>query len=390
MKKVVLLTNILSPYRSAFYQCMYERGKQKEIEFSVLLMNDTESNRQWKYEEFQGEYTYLLKRRVFFGKKDSLYINTDLEEWLERIRPDILVMAGSYTFLPVWQARRWAKKRGKCPLYFWSESHLDELRDYNKLTLTVRDLIRKKFYSHMDGFWYPGEKAKELIKRYASANADFIQVPNLIDNQKFADVADKFSGKKRELREKYELSADKKIFFSPMRLTKVKGMLPFLEIAAAVEEKDSMQIVVAGEGEQEAEIRFCAEENNVDLKLVGYRNGEEVAELMSCADCFLMPSLSDPNPLSCIEALWCRKPLLVSRHVGNAPEVICIGENGFVFSYEDKVGAVNIVKELLSKPKEWYQNAGDISYRIAEEYFDLITNTDRILAQVKNKSAVGM
>lgn len=382
MRNVILLTNILSPYRRAFYQCMYERGKKRGVDFRVLLMNDTESNRQWRYEEFQEEYTQLLRKRVFLGKKDSLYVNTDLKEWLERVNPDILVMAGSYTFLPVWQAKRWAKKHGKCLLYFWSESHLDELRDYNKLILAARDWVRKKFYSQMDGFWYPGEKAKELIKKYASVDVDFIQVPNLIDNQKFANVADKFMGRKRELREKYELSPDKKIFFSPMRLTKVKGLLPFLEMVAAVEAKSHMQIVVAGEGEQEKEARFCAEMNNIDLKLVGYRSGEEIAELMCCADCFLMPSLSDPNPLSCIEALWCRKPLLVSRHVGNAPEVIHTGENGFVFSYEDKAGAVEIVKELLEKPQEWYQNAGDISRKIAEEYFDLVKNTDRILERL--------
>lgn len=382
MKKVVLLTNILSPYRSAFYQCMYERGKKRGIDFRVLLMNDTESNRQWKYAEFQGEYTQLLKKKVFLGKKDSLYINTDLEEWLECIQPEILVTGGSYTLPPVWQAKRWAKKRGKCTLYFWSESHLDEKRDYNKLILAFREWVRNKFYSQMDGFWYPGKMAQELIKKYASTNVNFIQVPNLIDNQKFADIADRYVGRKSELREKYQLSPEKKIFFSPMRLTKVKGLLPFLEIVAEVEEKGTMQIVVAGEGEQEADIRLRAEESGVDLKLTGYRNGEEIAELMSCADCFLMPSLSDPNPLSCIEALWCRKPLLVSRHVGNAPEVIRSGENGFVFSYEDKTGTVNIVRELLAKPQEWYQNAGDISRRIAEEHFDLIRSTDRILEQL--------
>ncbi|MGN0168515.1 MAG: glycosyltransferase family 4 protein [Acetatifactor sp.] len=382
MKKVVLLTNILSPYRSVFYQCMYEHGRSKSIDFRVLLMNDTESNRRWKYEEFVGEYSKLLKKRVFFGKQDFLYVNTDLKKCLDEMHPDILILSGSYTLLPVWQAKRWAKHHSECQLLFWSESHLDEVRDYNKLIYFIRDCVRKAFYSKMDGFWYPGEKAKELIKKYASENAQYIWVPNLIDNQKFAETADKFACRTDELREKYGLANNKKVFFSPMRLTKVKGLLPFLELVSQIENRDNLQIAIAGEGELEQEIRAFAAEKSIDLKLLGYRDGEEVAELLSCADVFFMPSLSDPSPLSCIEALWCRKPLLVSRHVGNAPEVIESGKNGFVFSYENPLGAVNMIKELLAKSPQWYQNAGEVSREIAREKFDLIENADRILEQL--------
>lgn len=382
MKKIVLLTNIMSPYRSVFYRCMYERGKCKGIEFYVLLMNDTESNRQWKYEDFQESYTKLLTKKVFFGKSDSLYLNTDLEECLSQINPDVLITAGSYTFFPVWQATKWVRSKPGCKLLFWSESHLEERREYNHLILFIRHFIRKRFYSQMEGFWYPGEKARELIEKYASMNAIYIQVPNLINNQKFAKLANEYADKRDELREKYQLSLTKKFFFSPMRLTKVKGLLPFLEIVRSVAGRELMQIAVAGEGELESDIRAFADNNNIDLKLLGYRNEIEIIELLSCADWFFMPSLSDPNPLSCIEALWCGKPLLLSRHVGNAPEVVEHGKNGFVFSYENRTEAVAMIREILKKPSEWYQDARAISKRIAEEQFDLVKNTDRILDQV--------
>ena len=39
----------------------------------------------------------------------------------------------------------------------------------------------------------------------------------------------------------------------------------------------------------------------------------------------ILPSLSDPNPLSCIEACWSANPLIVSEHVGNNPEIITEG-----------------------------------------------------------------
>ncbi|MEY8521454.1 glycosyltransferase family 4 protein [Lachnospiraceae bacterium 38-10] len=379
MRKVVLLTNILPPYRSVFYEYMYQRGKNKGIDFKVLLMSDTENGRNWKYEEYKGGYSRLLQKKVFFGKEDLLYINTDLSKCLTEISPDILVLAGSYTLLPVWQAKRWGAKNKKCQVYFWSESHLDETRNYNKWKYCIREYVRKNFYKKMDGFWYPGEKAKELIRKYAKEKAKYICVPNLVENLKYIRLAEQCDGHAEELRKKYGISLDKKIFFAPMRLIKVKGLLPFLELVEKVENKNKMQIVIAGEGELEEKIRSSSVEKDIDIKLLGYKNSNEVAELFFCSDVFFMPSISDANPLSCIEALWCKKVMLVSRHVGNALEVVVEDKNGYIFSYEKPEEAVGYIEALLMKSQEWYEAAEKISAGIAQEKFDVIENTDRIL-----------
>lgn len=384
MKQIVLLTNILSPYRKAFYEAMYEIGKECAIAFHVLFMNDTESNRRWDYKDFCDEYTQLLKQKVLFGKKDSLYINIDLVDTLEKLKPDILVLSGSYTFLPVWQALRWARKHSKCKVYFWSESHLDEARNYNKLKLTLREIVRKSFYSQIDGFWYPGQKAKELISQYAKSSVTYIQVPNLIENEKFEKISEKYLEKSYEIRQSYGLSLTKKIFFAPMRLTKAKGILPFLALINAMDIslKKKLQIVIAGEGELHDEIQAYITTNALDVILLGYRSNDEIGKLMCGSDVVFLSSISDPNPLTCIEALWCKKPLLVSKHVGNAPEVIEAQKNGFVFSYDDTRDAVQKIQFLLDIDDEWYREAALYSKKIAEEKFDLTRNTNRIIKQL--------
>lgn len=381
MKKVVLLTNILSPYRKAFYQAMYEQGKAYDIDFRVLIMNDTESDRQWRYEEYCGDYSTLLKKKVLFGKADSLYINTDLIEKLNQLQPDILVLSGSYTYLPVWQALRWSKKNRNCRLLFWSESHLDEMRDYHRIKYMIRDLVRKTFYSKMEGFWHPGQKAKELIKKYAKKDAFYIQVPNLIENQMFQELAEQCAGRAADIRNKYHLSTSKILFFAPMRLSKVKGILPFLEMICGlpIEYKKKVQFAIAGEGELQDEIGQYIDEHHLDVVLLGYRSNTEVGELMCASDVVFLSSLSDPNPLTCIEALWCKKPLYVSRHVGNALEVIKTGENGYVFAYEDQVDALQKLECLIDADAGWYEKATEVSETIANEQFDVVKNTDRIL-----------
>lgn len=384
MKKIVLLTNILSPYRKAFYQAMYEQGKAFYIDFRVLLMNDTESDRQWRYEDYCGDYSILLKKKVLFGKVDSLYINTDLEEKLDQLKPDILVLSGSYTYLPVWQALKWSKKNRNCRLLFWSESHLDEMRDYHRIKYMIRDLVRKTFYPKMEGFWHPGKKAKDLIQKYAKKDAFYIQVPNLIENQIFQELAEQCAGKTSDIRNKYHLSENKKLFFAPARLVKVKGILPFLEMICDLprEYKQKVQFAIAGEGELQTVIERYIDEHHLDVVLLGYRSNKEVGELMCASDVVFLSSISDSNPLTCIEALWCKKPLYVSRHVGNAPEVIKSGENGYVFAYEDQADALQKLENLIDADANWYQHAAEVSQTIANEQFDVVKNTERILKKL--------
>lgn len=380
---IVLLTNILNPYRKAFYDELYRQCKEKENQFHVLVMSPGEYNREWKYDDYKGDYTVLLKCRAYRIKHLPIYHNPDLKKRLKELSPDIVIMAGGYMLPSVWKACGYRKEL-HYKIYFWSESHLDEKREYSSGLLKIREKIRKSFYKKFDGFWYPGEKALQLIQKYAKPNAEYYQIPNLIDNDKFLDRVEKGKLSGTEIREKYHLSLDKKLFFAPMRLHWVKGLIPFLEIIKESKHKEQIQVAVAGNGELEEEIREKAEEYGVDLKLLGYCEEEKVIELYRAADVFFMSSLSDPSPLSCVEAIWCGLPLFVSEHVGNYPEVVRQGQNGYVYSYSDKKQAVGYLDELMEKDMAWYQRAAEISRTIAGECFEIRRSTEKLLREMQN------
>ncbi|MFT4142864.1 MAG: glycosyltransferase, partial [Mobilitalea sp.] len=106
------------------------------------------------------------------------------------------------------------------------------------------------------------------------------------------------------------------------------------------------------------------------LRFLGYQSQQNTVNYYALADCFLLPSLSDPNPLSCLEALWAGLPLMVSEHVGNYPEVVVSGQNGYVFSYEEPLKAVGMLDILITSDQEWKTHASEVSVRIAEETFN--------------------
>lgn len=384
MKSIVLLTDTLTPYRHPFFTELAVQAKKEKIDFKLLVMQADVSYRSWKYSDFQQDYAKLLKRKVLFGKADRLYINSDLRLCLDELKPDILVLSGGYPLLPVWQALFWARHK-HCKLFFWSESHLNETRDYNPFIYWIRDRVRRIFYGKFrgGGYWYPGEKAKELILKYGSPEAEYIHVPNLIDNKSFCQLQKDICLTVDEVREKYGLSKGKCLFFSAARLTHVKGLMPFMEMLKTVKGYEKIQLAVAGNGELETELREYAQKYHVDLKLLGYQDKSAIVELLYCADVFFLPSLSDPNPLSCIEALWCGKPFFVSEHVGNYPEVVEQGKNGYVFSYHNVQDFQEKITALLEADADWYKQAEACSREIAENNFEIEKNTAEIIQTMK-------
>lgn len=294
-----------------------------------------------------------------------MHFNTGLVKELDAFTPDVVIMAGSYLqptnlFLLLLQNKYGYKT------VFWSESHLNEQRSYGRIKLALRDFLRRQTIGRMDAFWYPGKKAEELIDRYRKEQSIKIQIPNTIDKALFFNdlVVD---------RDIFSLPGvdivGKKILFTPARLSHEKGILEFIEILKDID-RTLYYWFIAGDGPLREKIQEAIRKYNLNVKLLGLKNQIQIRELYKAADIFLLPSISDANPLTCIEALWMRKPLFVSTSVGNYPEVVN-KDNGYVFSYDNTTSARNFFMEMLLHNKNWYEKAATESYRIAKDMFDI-------------------
>ena len=362
--KIVLYTNILTPYRKYFFDLFYKECKKCGDDFIVLVMAETEKNRSWHYKEFQTRYTKLLEGKTISIKETYIHINPKIVNELKKIRPDVVIASGSYLCPGTWKIAR-LKKKLHYKVYFWSESHLGEARQYGGLKIILREKIRKIFYRKFDGFLCPGKLAFDFVGKYRKEKVNEILLPNLVDESIFSNEI----YKKDILCEQLH-SKGKVIFFTPARLSEVKGIEPFMELLGKVKNKDQISWIIAGSGSLYDKLREKAKELSLNVIFVGEKKQEEISDLYKNSDVFVLPSLSDPNPLTCVEALWSKKVLLVSNHVGNYPEVISQGENGYMFSYENKKEAMQIIETVASKDYMWRLNAGKKSYEIATYIYD--------------------
>lgn len=383
MKSIVLLTNILTPYRETFYNAYYEACRIKGIDFHVLCMAETEPERNWHYKEFASSHTTLMvgKTSYYFGV--MTHDNPKVMEYIMMHNPDVLLIGGSYMFLSLWRVVL-KRKRLHCPIIYWNESHKNSVRNYNKASLIIREIIRKCFFKQVDGFWYGGKMSKEFVEEYARKTAKYYFMPNLIDNKAFNVVASTGIEDRRKIRQSMGIGDDKTVLISPARLTFVKGFHKFFELLNNVPNKHECVLLIPGDGDMENELKQQAKTIDTDIRFLGYKQQKDIIELYKTADFFLMPSLSDPNPLTCIEALWCGLPLLVSTHVGNNPEVIITGDNGYVFNYSNADEAISIIKNIIASSQEWRDKAKRKSLEIADTIYNPKNVIDRSINELIN------
>lgn len=380
--KFVIYTNILTPYRRHFYDLLFDECKLQGDEFTVLVMTENEPNRSWHYNELKTEYTVLLKGCTFARGEAYYHFNSNLISTLKTIVPDVVVCAGGYNCPGVYIAAMMATKIGyKC--LFWNETHLNEHKNTGYFKKVIRDGIRKMVYKKFYGFWYSGKLSKDLCELYAKSDANYYFLPNTVDERIYFRKDRKNDEGISYLRGKYSISNDRVVFFCPARLSPVKGIIEFLELISKSSLIGKVQIVIAGDGELKNTITDTATKYNIDVKLLGLRTQQEINELYNAADVFLLPSLSDPNPLTCIEALWEGLPLFISEHCGNYPEVIIQGENGYSFNYVEKGKAIQKFENLILAEMQWKENAAVISQGIAMKKYDSSATVKRIMADMR-------
>ncbi len=112
-------------------------------------------------------------------------------------------------------------------------------------------------------------------------------------------------------------------------LVPVKNIGVLLEAYAAVRDRLSTPLVIAGEGPLRSDLERLADRLGIthDVRFYGRATRDEVTRLMSRAKCVVLPSESEGWPLVVAESLACGTPVVASR-VGGVPEIMSGSDAG--------------------------------------------------------------
>lgn len=135
------------------------------------------------------------------------------------------------------------------------------------------------------------------------------------------------------------------------RLVRMKGVLTLLEAMRRID--TDAELVIAGAGELEPELRQFIEENNLtNVKLVGHLNTADLSSLVQRAIFTVIASEGYENyPMTVIESFACSTPVIGSR-IGGIPEQVIHGVNGLLFEPGDAAGLAEQMQRLLDNRAE--------------------------------------
>ena len=180
-------------------------------------------------------------------------------------------------------------------------------------------------------------------------------------------------------------SAPRLLFLS--NLIPSKGVYVLLDACRVLKER-GLQFVcdfVGGETKEIDRATFEAAVKERDLEGIvcyyGPKYGEEKEEYWRRADVFVQPTFDDCFPLTLVEAMQHRLPI-VSTDVGAIPDMIKEEVNGFICPQRDVDSLVTALEKLITDPA-LRQQMGEQGYQRYQEEFTLEAFERRFVAELK-------
>jgi len=360
---LVVLTNIPTPYRTAFFDALAEEAARAGRRFHVLYCAKTEPGRHWPYDASKMRHAHTVLR----GFHPSLtgihaHLNPGVLAELNLLKPDTLILAGSWNTptmliagLNIYSP---APRR-----FFWSEGHADAVLHKSGLIAW----LRRRVYRTFDGFAVPNAKSAEWAVAQAGSPRQVVTLPNAIDAKFFARPS---AASRQEARRHLGLEGEGRVLVQVSALTARKGVLElanaFLGLPAA--ERRHAKLLFVGEGELRSRLEALETGSGGAVRVLGQLPPEEVRRVLWAADAFVLNTRLDPNPLSAIEAAAAGLPIVMSAAAGNIREVVEVPQAGFVI--KDASDPSEALRAVLNASDAQLAEMGARSAELARTQFD--------------------
>ena len=372
---LVFLTNIPTPYRTAFFDALAEEASRAGRLFHVLYCAKTEPGRHWPYEPAKMHHGHTLLR----GFSPSLggihaHFNPGMLAELNRLKPDTLVVAGAWN-TPTMVLSGFNTLAKPPRRIFWSEGHADAVRNKSGLIAW----LRRRAYRSYEAFAVPNAKSAEWALAQAGASRSILTLPNAVNAKFFARP---FARARADSRRALGLEEEGRVLVQVSALTHRKGVLDLAKafLTLSLDERCEAKLLFVGDGELRAELEVIAASSTGAIRVLGQLPPEEVRRVLWAADAFVLNTRSDPNPLSAIEAAAAGLPVVMSALAGNIREIVEDHNTGFVI--RDPADPSEALRAVLSASAAQLTEMGARAAQLADSQFDAPSVARALLLQL--------
>ena len=177
-------------------------------------------------------------------------------------------------------------------------------------------------------------------------------------------------------REQFQIG-EMKVITIVGRIVRAKGHFDLIKAAALLVEQGltNFKVLVVGEGPDLQEIKHYVEKLGLTGQVIftGYR--KDIPAIMSASDVVVLPSYREGFPLTILEAMFARKPVIASR-VGGIPEAVLDGKTGYLFEDNSPEELAKKLQIIITQD-EVAAGLGDAGFERANNLFTLSKMIDK-------------
>lgn len=316
---LVVLTNILAPYRVPLFDAMLREVK----DFTVLLMAEREENRQWRVDppKFRVEVLPGIHLRPP-GADVSIHVNYGVMKALRRLDPDVVISGGfgPANLAAQWYCRRFGKK-------FVGWAHLT-LQD-GAHTFGIMRAIRRWMIQRSAGSIAESSEACEAFVHYGAKKDRVLTAVFSLDVNRIHQRVKAFHGTDgyKALREKFSAP----VLLSIGQAIERKGYHELFQIyEQVIATRPTASLVLLGDGPLRAQyeelVRLKGWKN---VHFLGFIQAEAMLPYLGAGDLFLFHTLYDPFGLVLSEAMAAELPVVSSIYASATRDLVEEGVTGY-------------------------------------------------------------
>ncbi len=343
-QKVVLVTNIPTPYRIPLFNEIHRQFSERGIGFTVIFAALGYARRKWHIDMGSCRFPY----RVLNGATDEttrnprgLFFYGGLERALAAEQPTLVISNG----FSVATTRLYLRRRlGGCPYLIWSGA----IEQKNIPDSRLRMIHRRFLVRSARGFIAYGTRAKEYLINLGADCKHVAIAINTVDTTYFMVETERLQRDHAS-----DGTFHRLLYIGNLEPGKRLDLL-FKAVASLSRHRQDFILEIVGSGSEREALCKMAAELGIESRLcfLGFLQREQVAQHLARARCFVFPSDYDVWGLVLVEAMAAGLVCLSSIRAGATRDLIIDGTTGFAIDFEDTPATVKRLSWILDHPKE--------------------------------------
>jgi len=379
--RVVLVTNMLPPYRIAFYDEI-----ARHVELTVVLDTLSEFNRAWKasasghrfHTVIQNCRSFIYKRHredVHYTEPRQFHFSEKTYGELRRVDP-VMVVTAEFGFRTLWSLFYGWLNAVPVAIYSEGTCHTEGHVGW------LKRLVRRLIVCQSARLWSNGPESTKLLLTYGADPSRIDEGMTGIDTADWKSEVARWRERRDDVRA--ELGLHGRVVLFSGSLSPRKGIAQMLEAigkAAAAPDVPPFSMLILGDGEDRKGLEsWKAAHPQITVVSPGFVQHPELPRYFAAADWAVLPTLDDNWPLATLETLVAGLPQLFSVYNGATAD-LCHADTGLSFDPLDPEGFAAAFLAALKSPLE---RVPEERIQFISDYYSAVSQGERAAASVES------